>query len=161
MKNKVLYMKAIITHGREAQMIKIVEEFSELSAELCRHKLGKQNADKVVNEIADCGIMLDQADLIFGTLGMMDEPDPDPDPRFEYKPKTLIGDTLGIMGEIQLWLSEYGGKETENRIIKKHFKNLRVNFGKLAELFGEDEVENCRTFKLRRLELRLALGGNV
>ena len=50
------------------------------------------------------------------------------------------------------------GKDVENRILREHFKQLRVNFEKLAEQFGVDEVANCRAFKLQRLELRLALG---
>ena len=154
---KELFEKVLKIYGQEAQMIKTIEEFAELSAAICHHKLNKENAAaEVCNELADSMIMLDQVDLFFGTSGLVDERESDP--FFEYKPKTLIGDTLGTMGEVQLWLAEYEGGEIENRILKEHFKNLRVNFGKLAERFGAAEVANCRAFKLRRLELRLALG---
>ena len=159
MNNKGLYEKVLKIYGKEAQMLKVIEEFAELSVALCHHKLNKENAAaEVCNELAASMIMLDQMDLIFGTAGMVDEQDSDP--HFEYKPKTLIGDVLGSMGEVQLWLSEYEGTDNENKILREHFKRLRINFGKLAEQFGVDEVANCRAFKLRRLELRLALQRN-
>ena len=157
MNEKKLYEKVFETYGKEAQIIKAIEEMAELSVSLCGHKLNKENAAaEVQNELADCIIMLDQMDMIFGIAGLVGEREPDP--HFEYKPKTLIGDILGAMGEVQLWLSEYEGTDNENKILREHFKRLRINFEKLAEQFGVEEVANCRAFKLRRLELRLNLG---
>ena len=160
MKNKELYEKVFEIYGKEAQMIKCIEELAELSVALCHHKLGREGAaEEIANELADCGIVLDQMDILFGTVGLMDEREADLD--FEYKPKALISDTFVKIGLTQLWLAEYGGNSQENKALKKLFKNLRVNFRKLTERFGMDDIANCRAFKLRRLELRLNLGAKV
>ena len=60
-------LKEIIDYyGEEKQMIKAIEEMSELQKELCKTLIGKGNRDSLVEEIADVQIMLDQLKLIVG-----------------------------------------------------------------------------------------------
>ena len=43
-----------------------VEEFSELIKEICKSKRGRDNRNSIIEEIADCYIMLEQLGIIFG-----------------------------------------------------------------------------------------------
>ena len=43
-----------------------IEEFSELIKEICKHKRGEDNRDNIIEEIADCSIMMEQLQIIFG-----------------------------------------------------------------------------------------------
>ncbi len=58
--------KAIETYGRDAQLNVAVEELSELIKEICKSKRGSNNRDNIIEEMADCYIMLDQLTIIFG-----------------------------------------------------------------------------------------------
>jgi NTP pyrophosphatase (non-canonical NTP hydrolase) len=42
-----------------------IEEFSELIKEICKHKRGEDNRENIIEEMADCCIMIDQLGLIF------------------------------------------------------------------------------------------------
>ena len=58
--------KAIETYGKDMQLTVAVEEFSELIKEICKHKRGADNRDNIIEEVADCYIMLEQMEIIFG-----------------------------------------------------------------------------------------------
>jgi hypothetical protein len=58
--------KAISTYGADAQLNVAIEEFAELTKEICKHKRYADNRANIVEEMADCYIMLDQLSIIFG-----------------------------------------------------------------------------------------------
>ena len=58
--------KAIETYGVDAQLNVAIEEFSELTKEICKHKRGEHNTSAIIDEMADCYIMLEQMQIIFG-----------------------------------------------------------------------------------------------
>lgn len=58
--------RAIETYGAEAQLNVAIEELSELIKEICKHKRGAKNAGAIIEEMADCYIMLQQMEMIFG-----------------------------------------------------------------------------------------------
>lgn len=60
-----LLEKAISTYGVDAQLTVAIEELSELIKELCKAKRGAVRLENVIEEMADCHIMLDQLSLIF------------------------------------------------------------------------------------------------
>lgn len=60
-----LLEKAISTFGADAQLTVAIEELSELIKELCKAKRGAVRLENVIEEMADCHIMLDQLSLIF------------------------------------------------------------------------------------------------
>lgn len=62
---KAIYRKAIKTYGAEAQLNVAIEEFSELIKEICKHKRGADNTEAIIEEMADCYIMLKQMQIIF------------------------------------------------------------------------------------------------
>jgi NTP pyrophosphatase (non-canonical NTP hydrolase) len=47
------------------QLTVAVEEFSELIKEICKSKRGKDNVDNIIEEMADCYIMMMQLEIIF------------------------------------------------------------------------------------------------
>ena len=57
--------RAIETYGKDLQLTVAVEEFSELIKEICKNKRGKDNRDNIIEEMADCEIMLAQIQIIF------------------------------------------------------------------------------------------------
>lgn len=57
--------KAIATYGADLQLTVAVEELSELIKEICKNKRGKDNRDQIIEEMADCYIMLEQLAIIF------------------------------------------------------------------------------------------------
>lgn len=61
--------KAIETYGKDMQLNVAVEEFSELIKEICKHKRGRDNRDNIIEEMADCYIMLEQLKMMFGLEG--------------------------------------------------------------------------------------------
>jgi len=63
---KTTLKQAINYFGSINQKIKAIEEFSELTKELCKgiNKIGKPNYD-LIDEIADCEIMLEQIKMIY------------------------------------------------------------------------------------------------
>jgi NTP pyrophosphatase (non-canonical NTP hydrolase) len=58
--------KAIEVYGKDMQLNVAIEEFSELIKEICKHKRGEDNLDNIIEEMADCYIMLTQLEIIFG-----------------------------------------------------------------------------------------------
>ena len=58
--------EAIATFGKDMQLTVAVEEFSELIKEICKSKRGRDNRNNIIEEIADCYIMLEQLGIIFG-----------------------------------------------------------------------------------------------
>lgn len=63
--------KIIDYYGEEKQIIKAIEEMSELQKELCKKLLGKSDRDSLVEEIADVQIMLDQLKIIVSVDGLI------------------------------------------------------------------------------------------
>lgn len=58
--------RAIATYGKDMQLTVAVEDLSELQKEICKHKRGVDNLQNIIEEIADCYIMLEQLQIIFG-----------------------------------------------------------------------------------------------
>lgn len=58
--------KAIETYGAEAQLVVAIEELSELIKEICKLKRYMDNTAAIIEEMADCYIMLEQMQMIFG-----------------------------------------------------------------------------------------------
>lgn len=63
---KSVLKKAIETYGTDMQLNVAVEEFAELTKEICKHKRGNDNTEAIIEEMADCYIMLEQMQMIFG-----------------------------------------------------------------------------------------------
>jgi NTP pyrophosphatase (non-canonical NTP hydrolase) len=59
--------------GKDLQIDVAIEELSELTTELARMQRGTGDPDAVVEEIADCEIILDQLAKMFGTDDVNDE----------------------------------------------------------------------------------------
>ncbi len=58
--------KAIATWGKQAQLLMVLEEMSELQKEILKHiNRGKDNMDEIIDETADVEIMLEQLKFIF------------------------------------------------------------------------------------------------
>ena len=57
--------RAIETYGKDMQLNVAVEELSELIKEICKHKRAVDNREAIIEEMADCYIMLDQLQTIF------------------------------------------------------------------------------------------------
>ena len=63
---KDIYQEDIETFGKDMQLTVAVEELSELTKEICKHKRGADNKENIIEEIADVYIMLCQLEIIFG-----------------------------------------------------------------------------------------------
>ena len=57
--------KILNYYGYEAQTIQAIEEMAELSKELCKYLNGRGKSEKVIEEMADVQIMLNQLKLLF------------------------------------------------------------------------------------------------
>ena len=57
--------KAIETYGKDMQLNVAIEELSELIKEICKSKRGANNREAIIEELADCYIMLEQVAIIF------------------------------------------------------------------------------------------------
>lgn len=58
-------MKEVIKHyGKTLQTFVAIEEMSELMKELSKDARGEQNRDKIIEELADVYIMLDQIQIM-------------------------------------------------------------------------------------------------
>jgi NTP pyrophosphatase (non-canonical NTP hydrolase) len=57
--------KAIETYGKDMQLNVAIEELSELIKEICKNKRGADNRKAIIEEMADCYIMLEQLAIIF------------------------------------------------------------------------------------------------
>lgn len=71
---KAVLKQAIEKYGTHAQLDVAIEEFAELTKEICKHKRGADNTEAIIEEMADCYIMLEQMKMIFG-LGSTVIPD--------------------------------------------------------------------------------------
>jgi hypothetical protein len=58
--------RAIETYGVDMRLNVAIEEFSELIKEICKSKRGNDNRENIIEEMADCYIMLEQLEIIFG-----------------------------------------------------------------------------------------------
>ena len=66
MKNdRAILKQAIETYGAEAQLNIAIEEFAELTKEICKYKRYMDNTKAIIEEMADCYIMLEQMQMIF------------------------------------------------------------------------------------------------
>lgn len=66
---KKVYRQTLKVYGRDKQMIKAIEEMSELQKELCKWTLGADNGKQVQEEIADVIIMMEQMRMLFDVDG--------------------------------------------------------------------------------------------
>jgi NTP pyrophosphatase (non-canonical NTP hydrolase) len=60
-----LYARAQIAWGRDAQLAKAAEEFAELAAEVNRVQNDQTTANRLLEEMADARIMLEQLETDF------------------------------------------------------------------------------------------------
>lgn len=58
--------RAIETYGKDMQLNVAIEELSELIKEICKNKRGSDNREAIIEEMADCYIMMEQIAIIFG-----------------------------------------------------------------------------------------------
>ncbi|NCD07285.1 MAG: hypothetical protein EOL97_14325 [Spirochaetia bacterium] len=63
-----LYKKAIIKYGSYNQIIKSVEELTELNKELLDNSFGADNIEHISEEMADVEIMLEQLKIIYNNI---------------------------------------------------------------------------------------------
>lgn len=63
---------ALEAFGAEAQMVMAIEEMSELTKELCKHRRGRDNVEAIAEEIADVEIMLRQMVMLFDCPGQVE-----------------------------------------------------------------------------------------
>ena len=56
---------AIEVYGKDMQLTVAVEELSELIKEICKNKRGANNVENIIEELADCYIMMEQLEIIF------------------------------------------------------------------------------------------------
>ena len=64
--DRAVLKQAIETYGAEAQLNVAIEEFADLTKEICKHKRYMDNTKAIIEEMADCYIMLEQMKMIFG-----------------------------------------------------------------------------------------------
>lgn len=57
--------RALEAFGAQAQVMMAIEEMSELTKELCKHRRGRDNVEAIAEEIADVEIMLRQMAILF------------------------------------------------------------------------------------------------
>jgi len=57
---------AVEKWGKVKQTVKAIEELGELQTELARAVLGQGDLDNILEEMADCYIMLNQLSLMYG-----------------------------------------------------------------------------------------------
>ena len=57
--------RAIKVYGKDMQLNVAIEELSELIKEICKKKRGEENREAIIEEMADCEIMLSQLQIIF------------------------------------------------------------------------------------------------
>lgn len=65
--------RAISVYGERAQITKAMEEIAELAAELARYLNGINDAEPVLEELADVKIMSSQLGMIFGDTSEIEE----------------------------------------------------------------------------------------
>ena len=60
-----VFKRAIEVYGKDMQLTVAVEELSELIKEICKNKRGADNVENIIEELADCYIMMEQLEIIF------------------------------------------------------------------------------------------------
>lgn len=63
-----IYQEAIDLWGINSQMIKTIEEMSELTSELCHELYDKGSIESIIEELADVEIMIEQMKAIFPSV---------------------------------------------------------------------------------------------
>jgi hypothetical protein len=86
--------RAVETYGKDMQLNVAIEEFSELIKEICKHKRGEDNLDNIIEEMADCYIMMEQMEIIFNII-----------------PNKLISTTLKKLDRLEKRLEEKESKQ--------------------------------------------------
>ncbi len=71
MNTEILFLKAIMSFGRESRKTLAIEECSELINALCKEKRGRATDADVITEIADVQIMCEQLALMYGKEEVM------------------------------------------------------------------------------------------
>lgn len=64
--------RALEAFGAQAQVMMVIEEMSELTKELCKHRRGRDNVKAIAEEIADVEIMLRQMVMLFDCAGQVE-----------------------------------------------------------------------------------------
>lgn len=57
--------KAIETYGTDKQVLKTIEEMSELTKELCKRDGSEESLDRILEEMVDVQLMLNELSIIF------------------------------------------------------------------------------------------------
>lgn len=65
-KDEITLAKAIAHYGKQKQVIKAIEEMSELQKELCKDLIGCGSRANITEELADCYITMKQIMMIYG-----------------------------------------------------------------------------------------------
>ena len=52
-------------YGIDSQLLMAIEEMSELTKEICKYNRGNDNREKLIDEIADVKIMIEQIEYLF------------------------------------------------------------------------------------------------
>lgn len=52
-------------YGTDSQLLMAIEEMSELTKEICKYNRGNDNREKIIDEIADVKIMIEQIEYLF------------------------------------------------------------------------------------------------
>jgi NTP pyrophosphatase (non-canonical NTP hydrolase) len=68
-KRRMILERVIEAYGKDMQLTVAVEELSELIKELCKNKRGNDNRDNIIEELADCYIVMEQIEIIFNISG--------------------------------------------------------------------------------------------
>lgn len=68
-----VFIDALCTYGPDKQMLKLIEEMSELTKEIVKYRLGRDNLREIAEEMADVQIMLDQMTLHFQSGGLQQQ----------------------------------------------------------------------------------------
>ena len=63
MDDREIYKKALDKWGEGKQTIKVIEEMSELTKELCKSLVGGSDRKAIVEEVADVKIMIEQLEM--------------------------------------------------------------------------------------------------
>jgi hypothetical protein len=116
-----VFESAIKQFGIEKQMIKCVEELAELQKEICKQALGQGSKNKIIEEMADVSIMLDQM---------------------------LIG--LGISSYAIKPVREYKVNRLNDRLVKMDGAEKSKAIDQEKESQNEPESRNCRYFSITR-----------
>lgn len=57
--------EAIEHYGTDVQLTVAIEELSELTKEICKSRRGSKNISELIEEIADCYIILEELQIIY------------------------------------------------------------------------------------------------